>query len=193
MAVVFVSSDYKYFTVSLQDCARSPCTEIISQTSYLNMAVCPMHFITSTNGVTMALLLASGNVPFQMAIKPLEETLKIFQNLSNYADVMRIAGNIANLQTYQRLYDFYARTLEVHRLEMMKTLATTITSEDSNTQKDSSDAFLVLDETSKETAESDDPFADFTMLDIDFGDDVDFQPIDKFLEDLANNNIHNTE
>ena len=193
MAIVFLSSDYKYFTVSLQDCMRSPCTDIISQTCYMNMAVYPMHFITSINGVTMALLLSSGNVPFQMAIKPMEETMKILQNLLSYVDVMRYAGNIANLQTYQRLYEFYARTLETHRLEMMHNLVSTIRSEDSNTQKDSNDAFLVLDDNSKDTAEYVDLLTDINMLDVNFGDDFDFQSIDEFLEDLANNNIHNTE
>ncbi len=181
---VFVSSDFKYFKVSHKDCLRSPCIEIIHLVTHVNVALFPAHFITPLTSATLAVAFATGNIPFEMTIKPLDETMKIFQNLHTYQQVMQSVGEFANTLLYQQLYAFYAQSV------IQSTPAPTVTTITKESQVDDSvkedvSVYIIDDDTadiSKNTCFDDD------MLGI-FGDDEGMDTdIDAFLEELCNNN-----
>jgi hypothetical protein len=183
---VLVSSDFKYFKVSANDCCRSPCKEIVSSTTHVNVASLPLYFITPFNGATMALLLTTGNVPFEMTLKPLDETMKICQNLVSFHDAMRIVGDIVNMHMFQRLYVFYANTLEELRREPICVESQPIHTEQSHHDPS---VYIVEDDTPTSTEVlSDAEILDLFNLDVEEQTTED-QSIDDFLDNLFDNNI----
>ena len=119
IAYVFVSSDFKYFKISAQDCCRSPCIDISRFTSHMNIVSSPFYFITSLNGSTIALSLTVANIPFEFIIKSYDETLQIFQNVVVLEDALKIAENVTNIYLYQTLHAFYARVFEEKTREIV--------------------------------------------------------------------------
>lgn len=188
---VLVSSDFKYFKVSANDCHRSPCKEIITSTTHVNVLTFPMHFITPLNGATMALILTTGNVPYEMTLKPFDETMKIYQNLVSFHDAMRIAGDVANIHMFQRLYAFYANTLDELRNEQMRVISCTPTTEPMNAEQSQHDpsVYIVNDDTPTSTEElSDAEIIELFNLELEEQTTED-QNIDDFLDSLLNNNL----
>lgn len=189
MVHVFISNDLKYFKVSAQDCCRSPCIEISRFTTHMNIVSTPIYFITSLTSASIALSLTLGNIPFEFSIKSQNESLEILQNVASVENVLRIAENVTNIYMYQTLYRVYARALEDKGREIA-----TLTSElqqqrlqQQQNQDDEVNNYLV------ESSFDNDTGLDF--LDLDLGDLSDYsnsEPIDKFIDDLFNNNIHNT-
>lgn len=181
---VFVSSDYKYFKVSDADCYRSPCQEIVASTLYVNVQSFPIHFLTPLTGAALALVLSTGNIPFEMSLKPLSETLRIIQNIMLYQDVMKFAGDISNITAYQMLYTFYAETLKEQRIEenMLPTIQQHTNEQNHNEVSSASEEVL----TDAEMIELFDLGVSVNENDT----EPDYQDIDEFLESLCKNNIH---
>lgn len=183
---VLVSSDFKYFKVSADDCQRSPCKEILLSTTHVNVASLPLYFITPFNGATIALYLATGNIPFEMTLKPLDETMKICQNLVPFHDAMRIAGDIVNIHMFQRLYAFYANTFEELKREQMCVETQSIHTE----QNHHDPSVYIVEDNTKASTEvlSDAEILELFNLDTEEQTTED-QSIDDFLDNLFVNNV----
>lgn len=187
MVHVFISNDLKYFKVSAQDCCRSPCIEISRFTTHMNIVSTPIYFITSLTSASIALSLTIGNIPFEFSIKSHNESLEILQNVASVEDVLRIAENVTNIYMYQTLYRVYARALEDKGREIATLTSELQRQQQQQNQDDEVNNYLV------ESSFDNDTGLDF--LDLDLGDLSDYsnsEPIDKFIDDLFNNNIHNT-
>jgi hypothetical protein len=191
MVHVFVSNDLKYFKVSAQDCCRSPCIEISRFTTHMNIVSTPIYFITSLTSASIALSLTIGNIPFEFSIKSHNESLEILQNVASVEDVLRIAKNVTNIYMYQTLYGVYARALEDQGRQIA-----TLTSELQQQRQQQQQQQNQDDEVNNYLVESSfDNDTGLDFLDLDLGDLSDYsnsEPIDKFIDDLFNNNIHNT-
>ena len=189
MAHVFVSNDFKYFKVSPQDSCRSPCIDVSRFTTHMNIVSSPIYFITSLTGTQIALSLTVGNIPFEFSIKSHNETLQIFQNILQIDDVLKIAENATNIYMYQTLYAFYAKVFEERGMEIVTQIRQQAIQRQQQNQNDEVNKYLV------ESSSDNDDILDFLDLDLaleDSSDDTNSEPIDKFIDELFNNNIHNT-
>jgi hypothetical protein len=121
-----------------------------------------------------------------MTLKPLDETMKICQNLVSFHDAMRIVGDIVNMHMFQRLYVFYANTLEELRREPICVESQPIHTEQSHHDPS---VYIVEDDTPTSTEVlSDAEILDLFNLDVEEQTTED-QSIDDFLDNLFDNNI----
>lgn len=192
---VFVSSDFKYFKVANMYLSQSPCNEILSSSTHMNVTTFPIYLITPFNGATMALLLTTGNIPYEMTLKTAEETLKVFQNLVSIQEAMRLAGDFANIFMYQELFNWFAKGMKEQANECKLLVDRTTNGAEEQSQTNHEPCSFIQEDTSVST----DMFADIDIPDllgdIDLGlDEQDtecsYETIDDFLNSLCDSNIY---
>lgn len=185
---VFVSSDFKYFKVSHMNCLRSPCVEIIHLVSHVNVTSFPIYLITPLPGANIAVALATGNIPFEMTIKSLDETMKIFQRLQTYQEIMQSVSDVANAMVYQQLFCFYAQqTMASTPAPLVTTLVTTTTKEshtDDSVNEDVS-VYIIDDDEDNVVDKNNEDMMGVFEFDENEGMNTN---IDDFLEELCKNN-----
>jgi hypothetical protein len=181
---VFVSSDFKYFKVSHVDCLRSPCLEIIQLVSHVNVTSFPIYLITPLTGAAIAVAFATGSIPFEMTIKSLDETMKLFQNIQTYQDIMQSVSDVANALVYQQLFRFYAQQFSPAPLVS----TTTKESHANDSVNEDVSVYIIDDEDDNQVSKNkEDMIGGFEFYDVDENEGMDTD-IDTFLEELCNNN-----